>query len=104
MSALALDRQGWLKPHATVTLAPSPNCDKRPRGVEPTLLVIHNISLPPGQFGHDPMAEVAPGVNGGGERDGEEQQDGDAAALQGGFHGTVNVSGPDERPSVPQPD
>jgi len=51
MSALALDRQGWLKPHATVTLAPSPNCDKRPRGVEPTLLVIHNISLPPGQFG-----------------------------------------------------
>jgi AmpD protein len=51
MSALALDRQGWLKPHATVTLAPSPNFDKRPRGVEPTLLVIHNISLPPGQFG-----------------------------------------------------
>lgn len=51
MSALALDRQGWLKPHATVTVAPSPNCDKRPRGVEPILLVIHNISLPPGQFG-----------------------------------------------------
>ena len=30
---------------------PSPNCDDRPTGVEPELIVIHNISLPPGQFG-----------------------------------------------------
>ncbi len=30
---------------------PSPNFDERPAGVEPDLLVIHNISLPPGQFG-----------------------------------------------------
>ncbi|MCI2810084.1 1,6-anhydro-N-acetylmuramyl-L-alanine amidase AmpD [Eoetvoesiella caeni] len=51
MSGLVLDRQGWLRPHAGVLLAPSPNCDARPRSVEPTLLVIHNISLPPGQFG-----------------------------------------------------
>lgn len=29
---------------------PSPNCNVRPRG-EISLLVIHNISLPPGQFG-----------------------------------------------------
>ncbi len=30
---------------------PSPNCDERPPGREINLLVIHNISLPPGQFG-----------------------------------------------------
>lgn len=29
----------------------SPNCDARPDGYEPELIVIHNISLPPGQFG-----------------------------------------------------
>jgi len=31
----------------------SPNCDDRPPGEAITLLVIHNISLPPGQFGGD---------------------------------------------------
>ena len=51
MMGLMLDRQGWLKPHAKVQRRPSPNADKRPKGVEPTLLVLHNISLPPGQFG-----------------------------------------------------
>jgi len=30
---------------------PSPNNDARPAGAEPGLLVIHGISLPPGQFG-----------------------------------------------------
>ncbi|MGM0594634.1 MAG: 1,6-anhydro-N-acetylmuramyl-L-alanine amidase AmpD [Pseudomonadota bacterium] len=30
---------------------PSPNCDERPEGSEPELIVVHNISLPPGQFG-----------------------------------------------------
>ena len=30
---------------------PSPNYDERPLGTEINLLVIHNISLPPGQFG-----------------------------------------------------
>lgn len=29
----------------------SPNCDSRPTGVAINLLVIHNISLPPGEFG-----------------------------------------------------
>jgi AmpD protein len=29
----------------------SPNCSARPFGANVTLLVIHNISLPPGQFG-----------------------------------------------------
>ena len=30
---------------------PSPNCDDRPAGALPALIVIHGISLPPGQFG-----------------------------------------------------
>lgn len=30
---------------------PSPNCDDRPDGVVPELIVIHGISLPPGEFG-----------------------------------------------------
>ena len=29
----------------------SPNCDLRPAGVEPELIVVHGISLPPGEFG-----------------------------------------------------
>ncbi len=30
---------------------PSPNCDARPAGAAPELLVVHGISLPPGEFG-----------------------------------------------------
>lgn len=30
---------------------PSPNCDDRPAGLTPDLIVIHGISLPPGEFG-----------------------------------------------------
>ncbi|TIC81198.1 1,6-anhydro-N-acetylmuramyl-L-alanine amidase AmpD [Crenobacter intestini] len=29
----------------------SPNCDDYPQGAAPTLLVLHNISLPPGEYG-----------------------------------------------------
>ena len=29
----------------------SPNCDSRPEGIEPDLIVLHNISLPPNEFG-----------------------------------------------------
>lgn len=29
----------------------SPNCDSRPEGVLPDLIVVHGISLPPGEFG-----------------------------------------------------
>lgn len=29
----------------------SPNCDDRPAGCEPELIVVHSISLPPGDFG-----------------------------------------------------
>ncbi|MGV6858200.1 MAG: 1,6-anhydro-N-acetylmuramyl-L-alanine amidase AmpD [bacterium] len=41
---------GWLE---KVRVAPSPNCDAFPTGSELELLVIHNISLPPGEFGGD---------------------------------------------------
>lgn len=36
---------------ATARQAPSPNCDARPDGTPPDLIVIHGISLPPGEFG-----------------------------------------------------
>ncbi|WP_220183819.1 1,6-anhydro-N-acetylmuramyl-L-alanine amidase AmpD [Marinobacterium marinum] len=36
---------------------PSPNCNERPDG-EVSLLVIHNISLPPGRFGGGHIAEL----------------------------------------------
>src|SRR5437879_2017791 len=32
---------------------PSPNCDERPAGTEVSLLVLHSISLPPGEYGGD---------------------------------------------------
>lgn len=34
-----------------VPFVPSPNCDERPPNVDIDLLVVHAISLPPGQFG-----------------------------------------------------
>jgi len=48
---LHLDRHGWLRPSPGVRHVPSPNHDTRPIGAQVSLLVIHNISLPPGQFG-----------------------------------------------------
>lgn len=39
---------GWVE---GVLQCPSPNCNERPQDEEISLLVIHNISLPPGQFG-----------------------------------------------------
>lgn len=39
---------GWL---SGARHAPSPNCEARPESCEPELLVIHNISLPPGEYG-----------------------------------------------------
>lgn len=38
---------------AGIPFIPSPNCDPRPSGAAVRLLVIHNISLPPGEFGGD---------------------------------------------------
>ena len=36
----------------------SPNCDERPAGTEISLLVIHNISLPPDEFGGSGVVEL----------------------------------------------
>jgi N-acetyl-anhydromuramoyl-L-alanine amidase len=45
---LRLDDGGWVE---GVARLPSPNFDLRPPGSSIDLLVLHNISLPPGQFG-----------------------------------------------------
>lgn len=45
---MTLDADGWV---AGARRVPSPNCDARPDAASITLLVIHNISLPPGEFG-----------------------------------------------------
>jgi AmpD protein len=37
---------------------PSPNCDERPEDAPINLLVVHNISLPPGQFGGDAVVQL----------------------------------------------
>jgi len=39
---------GWIAGARRVI---SPNCDDRPQGLLPELIVVHGISLPPGQFG-----------------------------------------------------
>jgi AmpD protein len=43
-----IDADGWLQP---ARRCPSENYNQRPSGCAIDLLVIHNISLPPGQFG-----------------------------------------------------
>ena len=49
---IAIDADGWASSSSQpVKRVPSPNHDQRPEGVTPSLLVIHNISLPPGRFG-----------------------------------------------------
>ncbi|MES2934738.1 MAG: 1,6-anhydro-N-acetylmuramyl-L-alanine amidase AmpD [Pseudomonadota bacterium] len=46
--SLALEADGWCR---QLQCEPSPNFDARPPKTAVDLLVIHNISLPPGQFG-----------------------------------------------------
>ena len=41
-------KEGWLE---SARWLPSPNCDSRPPNTPIELIVVHNISLPPGQFG-----------------------------------------------------
>ena len=43
-----IDEAGWC---AQATCLPSPNYDARPDGADISLIVIHNISLPPNEFG-----------------------------------------------------
>jgi len=37
---------------------PSPNCDSRPAGTEISLLVLHSISLPRGEYGGDAIEQL----------------------------------------------
>ncbi|MBK6744024.1 MAG: 1,6-anhydro-N-acetylmuramyl-L-alanine amidase AmpD [Hydrogenophilales bacterium] len=55
MSRRAFDALGWLEGARRIV---SPNCDARPGGEAISLVVIHNISLPPGQFGGDGIADL----------------------------------------------
>jgi AmpD protein len=45
---MPIDTAGWL--HDALVVA-SPNCDDRPEGSAIELIVVHAISLPPGEFG-----------------------------------------------------
>jgi len=53
-SGCEIDADGWCR---QATSLPSPNCDARPE-LAIDLLVIHNISLPPRQFGGPFIAEL----------------------------------------------
>ncbi|MCB2022503.1 MAG: 1,6-anhydro-N-acetylmuramyl-L-alanine amidase AmpD [Burkholderiaceae bacterium] len=46
---------GWLD---AAQACPSPNCNARPPAVAVELVVIHSISLPPGQFGGDAIEHL----------------------------------------------
>ncbi len=46
----SITAEGWLESARHVV---SPNFDQRPSGADISLLVLHNISLPPGQYGGD---------------------------------------------------
>ena len=48
---MQIDAAGCLDGVRGVRFIPSPNYDERPAGCAIDLLVIHNISLPPGEFG-----------------------------------------------------
>ena len=45
---MKIDADGML---SDADYIPSQNCDERPTGIDVDLLVVHNISLPPGEFG-----------------------------------------------------
>lgn len=52
---MKLDATGWASGMRRIT---SPNCDARPHGTAIALLVIHNISLPPGEFGGNAIVQL----------------------------------------------
>ena len=52
---MKVDMAGYL---SDVRFIASPNCDERPLGCEVSLLVIHNISLPPGEFAGNGVIEL----------------------------------------------
>jgi len=48
MTKLSIDEAGWLK---SVEVFRSPNFDSRPDNAQIRLIVVHGISLPPGEYG-----------------------------------------------------
>lgn len=52
---MKLDAAGLV---AEARYLPSPNCDDRPAGAAIELLVLHNISLPPGVFGGEAVTDL----------------------------------------------
>ncbi len=55
MNPPRIDAEGWLQ---TVTRIVSPNCDARPPAEAIQLIVIHNISLPPGVLSGDGVIDL----------------------------------------------
>lgn len=55
MNSITINEQGIASGARFIA---SPNQDARPPGAEITLAVIHNISLPPGQYGGDGVSEL----------------------------------------------
>ena len=55
MDAWKIDPQGLLP---AAQFIESPNRDARPQGTEISMVVIHNISLPPGQYGSNDVANL----------------------------------------------
>jgi len=55
MNSNALDATGWLIGARHIV---SPNCDERPESEAIRLIVIHNISLPPGIFNGEAVIEL----------------------------------------------
>ena len=51
----AISEAGW---YGHARRVPSANSDDRPAGVVVALIVIHNISLPPGRFGGDSVERL----------------------------------------------
>jgi AmpD protein len=52
---LRLNNEGLVE---GIRFIPSPNCDARPAGCAIDLLVIHHISLPPGEFGGNGIVDL----------------------------------------------
>lgn len=55
-SVMVIDEAHWLGPPAR--RVPAPHCDERPDADDISLVVIHNISLPPEQFGGGHIDEL----------------------------------------------
>jgi AmpD protein len=52
---MTLDAHGWLSGCRRVR---SPNQDERPAGAQASLLVVHSISLPPGEYGGEAIERL----------------------------------------------